>query len=63
MRLEGLDELKNPITSSDTEPVTFRIAAQCLNQLRYRVSANWRNITSEDAINNFFPIHKFKVIS
>jgi hypothetical protein len=37
MRLEGLGQLKNPMTSSGIEPVTFRLVAQCLNQLRYGV--------------------------
>jgi hypothetical protein len=37
VRLEGLGQFKNPMTSSVIETVTFRLAAQCLNQLRYRV--------------------------
>jgi hypothetical protein len=37
VRLEGLLQLKNPITSSGMEPVTFRLVAQYLNQLSYRV--------------------------
>jgi hypothetical protein len=37
VRLEGLGQLKNLINSSGIEPGTFRLAAQCLNQLRYRV--------------------------
>jgi hypothetical protein len=38
MLLEGLDQLKNPVTSSGIEPETFRLAAKCLSQLRYPVS-------------------------
>jgi hypothetical protein len=37
VRLEGLGQLKNPMTSSGFEPATFRLAAYCLNQLYYRV--------------------------
>jgi hypothetical protein len=37
VRLEGLGQLKNPMTSLEIEPMTFRLVAQCLNQLRYRV--------------------------
>jgi hypothetical protein len=37
MRLEGLGQLKNPMTSSGIKPATFRLAALCLNQLSYRV--------------------------
>jgi hypothetical protein len=35
MRLEGIDQLKNPITSSGNEPATFRLVAYCRKQLRY----------------------------
>jgi hypothetical protein len=38
VRLEELGQMKNPMTSSGTEPVTFRLAALCLNQLRHRVT-------------------------
>jgi hypothetical protein len=37
MQLEGSGQLKNPITSSGIEPTTFRLVAQCLNQLCYCV--------------------------
>jgi hypothetical protein len=36
VRLEGLGKLKKS-TSSGLDPVTFRLVAQCLNQLRYHV--------------------------
>jgi hypothetical protein len=36
MRLEGLGQFKNSITSSGIERVAFRLVAQRLNQLRYR---------------------------
>jgi hypothetical protein len=35
--LEGLSQLENPMTSSGIEPATFRLVAECLSQLRYRV--------------------------
>jgi hypothetical protein len=38
--LEGLGQLKNPITSLGTEPVTLQLVAQCLNQLCYRLPPN-----------------------
>jgi hypothetical protein len=37
MWLEGLYQLKNPMTSSELEPATFRLVSQCVNQLRYCV--------------------------
>jgi hypothetical protein len=37
VQLEGLGQLKNPMTSSAIEPETFRIVAQCLNKLHYGV--------------------------
>jgi hypothetical protein len=37
VRLEKLDQLKYPVTSSGFETATFRLVAWCLNQLRYRV--------------------------
>jgi hypothetical protein len=40
VRLEGLGQLKNPMTPSEIEPATFWLVAQCLNQLRYRLGIN-----------------------
>jgi hypothetical protein len=36
VRLEGLKQLKNLMISLGIEPATFRLVAQCLNQLCYR---------------------------
>jgi hypothetical protein len=38
VRLEGLGQLKNPLTSSGVEAATLRLVALCLNQPRYRVT-------------------------
>jgi hypothetical protein len=44
--MEGLGKLKNAMTSSEIEPATSRLVAQCLNQLRYRVPP-WKAVTDE----------------
>jgi hypothetical protein len=36
MRLGGLGQLKNPVTSSGKEPATLQLVAWYLNELRYR---------------------------
>jgi hypothetical protein len=44
LRLESLGQLKNPTTSSEIENTIFRLAAQCLNQLRYRLPLSFLQI-------------------
>jgi hypothetical protein len=39
-KLDGLGQLKNPMTSSGIEPATFWLVAYLLNQLCYRVNQN-----------------------
>jgi hypothetical protein len=48
MRLEGLGQLKNPVTSSGFDPTTFLLVASCLNQLRYSVPQHRREIIQGD---------------
>jgi hypothetical protein len=64
VRLEGLGQLKNPMTSSRIEPATFRLVAECLNQLRYaeRIPGfafvqTLHNISEKQLIPNSFEIH------
>jgi hypothetical protein len=36
--LEGLSQLKNPMTSSGIKPMTFQLVAKCLSQLSYHMA-------------------------
>jgi hypothetical protein len=46
VRLKGLGKLKNPMTSSVIEPASFRLVAQRLDQLRYRVASPDKGVTT-----------------
>jgi hypothetical protein len=52
VRLEGLGQLKNPMISTGMEPVTLRLVAWGLNQLRYRVSRLAVTIISKERVQN-----------
>jgi hypothetical protein len=47
VRLEGLGQLINPMTSSGVETANSRLAASCLNQLRYCVLCDWHRYHEE----------------
>ena len=44
VRPEGLSRWKIPVTPSGTEPATYRLVEQFLNQLRHRVTQRDRNL-------------------
>jgi hypothetical protein len=58
MRLEGLHQLKIPMTSLGIKPETFRPVAQCLNQLRHRPSLE---IVLSKIFGTVFPVGAFEL--
>jgi hypothetical protein len=51
--LEGLGQLKNPMTSLGIEPVTFRLVVKCLNQLCYYVHSKLKEFHTELGIPSY----------
>jgi hypothetical protein len=58
VRLAGLGQLKNTMTSSGLEPATFRLIAQRLNQLSYRVPLQSVNKTGQYSYVTFRSVFK-----
>jgi len=55
VRLEELCQWKIPVRPSGIEPATFRLVAQCLNQLRHRVPLGFRRVLSRGSVTIVFP--------
>jgi hypothetical protein len=52
VRLEGLGQLKNPVTSSGVEPTTFRLVASCKISLSCYEQFFFFHISCSKAMNN-----------
>jgi hypothetical protein len=61
VRQKGLCQAKIPMTPSEIEPATFRLVAQCFNQLRHRVPLCYIYVTLYKAVAlSYFHIYKLK---
>jgi hypothetical protein len=56
VRLEGLGQLKNSMTSSGIEPVAFRLVALYLNKLHYSVPTKLLVLLS--FLSHYLPVHE-----
>jgi hypothetical protein len=62
VRLEGLGQLKNSMTSSGIEAATFQLVAQCLNQLLFDINLNsiiYKQKNGRDYIVESFKVNRF----
>jgi hypothetical protein len=63
VRLEGLGQMKNAMTSSGIEPVSFRLVALRLNQQSYHVfPSSWVGSYKCGAPENFQRMYKLQIL-
>jgi hypothetical protein len=59
VQVESLGQLKNPMASPRIETASFRLVAECLNQLRYRVPPNTDyQLKNKNLVTNFYQIQQ-----
>jgi hypothetical protein len=66
VRPEGLCKWKIPMTQPGIKPATFRLVAQCLNKLRYRVPHNFSISLTKCIVyalsKPYFDYHTIKIV-